>query len=128
VSGVQRPKYRLAEVLAGSKGKLYVGATIVEACAQRLFGFADAVLDAVFVQRQLLGGRRVGAGAEKHLQRVAQPGVRFVIDCKISKRPPYPAPGRVNVCADQRDGPNIGKGGNRAPGLAASATSWVRSA
>jgi hypothetical protein len=69
-------------------------------------------LDAVFVQRRLSGGRRVGAGAEKHLQRVAQPSVRFVIDRKISKRPPYPAPGRVNISADQPDGPNIGKGGH----------------
>ena len=67
-SGVHRPKYRLAEVLAGSKGKLNLGGTIVEACAQRLFGFADAVLDAVFVQHQLFGGCGVGAGAEEHLQ------------------------------------------------------------
>ena len=41
-----------------------------------------------------------------------QPGVRFVIDCKISKRPPHPAPGRVNISADQCDGPKISKGGH----------------
>lgn len=111
-SGVHGPKYRLAEVLAGAQGKLQVGAAIVDASAQRLFGFADAVLDAVFVQHQPFGGRRVGAGAEKHLQRITQPGVRFVIDCKISKRPPHPAPGRVNISADQCDGPKISKGGH----------------
>jgi hypothetical protein len=118
----------LAEVLAGSKGKLNLGATIVEACAQRLFGFADAVLDAVFVQRQLLGGRRVGAGEEKHLQRVAQPGVRFVIDCKISKRP-HPQLRAASTSAQiSAMAPTSAKVVTRAPGLAVSATSWVRSA
>ena len=70
-SGVHGPKYRLAEVQAGSQGKLEVGAAIINASTQRLFGFADAVLDAVFVQRQPFCGRRVRAGAEKHLQCVA---------------------------------------------------------
>jgi hypothetical protein len=51
--------------LTGSQGNLYVGAAIVDASAQGIFGFADAVLDAVFVQRQPFGGRRVRAGAEK---------------------------------------------------------------
>jgi hypothetical protein len=38
--------------------------------------------------------------------------MRFVIECKISKRPPYPAPGRVNISADQLDGSNVSKGGH----------------
>lgn len=65
-----------------------VSAAIVDASTKRLFGFANAVLDAVSVQRQPLGGHRVPACAGKHLQRVACPSVRFLIECKISKRPP----------------------------------------
>jgi hypothetical protein len=61
----------VAEVLAGSQRKLQVSAAVVDASAQRLFSFADAILDAVSVQRQPFGGRRVRADAEKHLQRVA---------------------------------------------------------
>ena len=64
-----------------------VSAAIVDASTKRLFGFANAVLDAVSVQRQPLGGHRVPACAGKHLQRVACPSVRFLIECKISKRP-----------------------------------------
>jgi hypothetical protein len=65
-----------------------VSAAIVDASTKRLFGFANAVLDAVSVQRQPFGGHRVPACAGKHLQRVALPSVRFLIECKISKRPP----------------------------------------
>ena len=34
-------------MLAGSQGKLLIGATILDASADRPFGLADAVLDAV---------------------------------------------------------------------------------
>ena len=57
-----------------------------------------------FVQRQLLGARRVSAGAKKPLQHVALPRVRLVIDRKTNKRRPRPAPSRVNICTDERDG------------------------